>query len=243
MTRQPYPTPGATDSIALRIRNPSWTPRPTECTTTATQDNLWATYCGNGPPSGGFQAACPQTAQHSVRNARRQTSLHQTTPPQRSDQPTDPTAIPGCTHAALTHGILRAQPSHPAKRRTHSLCRPQIFKHGAGHGTSGAGQAAGAPRPRPRRRHPTAPSTNTPDPPSASPQDRPTKLRTTRTTRDSSPTPDLVGTHLTQFSKQCNPVAPGYPARAPQPKSKHPKTSFPGVPGTATKDIQTRSSF
>ena len=243
MTRQRYPAPRATDTTALRIHNHSWTPQPTECTTTATQDNLRVTYCGNGPPSGGFQAACPQTAQHSVRNAHRQTSLHHTTPPQRSDQTTDPRAIPGCTHASLTHGILRPQMSHPTKRRTHSLCRPQIPTQREGPGTSGAGQAAGAPRPRPRKQHPTAPSTNTPDPPSASPQDRPTNIRTTLTTRNSSLTPDLVGTHLTQFPKHCNPGAPGCPARAPQPKSKHPKTSFPGVAGTAANGLQTRSSF
>ena len=98
----------------------------------------------------------------------------------------------------------------------------------------------------PGRRHPKTPSTNTPDPPSASPQDQSVELRTTRTARNSAPTPELAGTRLPQSPKHCNPVAPGYQARAPRPKSQHPETRLHqhrASPGQRTKRLQTRSSF
>ena len=154
------------DPTRLRTRNPTWTPRPTERTTTTTRDNLRVTFCENEPPSGG-----------SERQSHRQRSTTSTSHPDRSTshypaatrQPAlKPYRNPWLHTGTPTRVTLRPQPSHTTKRRTHGLCQPQIPKHRAGPGTAGAGQAAAAPRPQPRRRYPKDPSTNTPDPPSAS---------------------------------------------------------------------------
>ena len=83
------------------------TPRSTERTSTTTRDNLRVTERRNEPPVDGLQAAVPQTAQHNVDVLAHKDFPHHTTPPQRSDQPTNPTAIPDGTRALPTRGTLR----------------------------------------------------------------------------------------------------------------------------------------
>ena len=172
MIRQPYPTPRAADSTFLRTRTPNWTPRPTERTTAVTQDNLRVTYCGNAPPSDGLQAAVPKTAKHSVHTAPRQ--IPNITPPCRSAA----TNLQTLQQSPTAHAHSPAAGPYAPNRTTPpsgalTLCDDlRSLNTGRVPGQPGLARPP-VPQDHNREGDTKAPSTNTPDLPSASPP-RPT---------------------------------------------------------------------
>ena len=198
-------------------------PRPTECTTATTQDNLGVTYPENKPPPNRPPSGHPTdgTQQRTQRALGR--FPHHTTLPQCSYQPASPTTGPDCTHTRASHPRDPTPLTGPRQQATHSQSVvPDPCIQGEARGNR-AGQATGAPRPQPRRRHPKAPNTNTQICLARQPRDQLTELQATRTTRNSFPT---LRAHRSTPHLNREAVALAildYPTREPQPKSSIPR--------------------
>ena len=161
----------------------------------ATQDNRWVAYCGNDPPSDTRLAAVPQTAQHSVHTAPPTHSSHHTTLPRCSDQPASPTITLTAHAHSPPPGPYAPNRTTPTSGARAVCANLRSLGTGRGPGQPGLARPPAPPDHNPEgdtpRRRASTPQIRL----AGHPQDQPSELQ--RTTRNSSPTPELAGTHLT----------------------------------------------